>query len=76
MLNKAGNETANENNNVLIPFADLTRRRTLVIRNIRMTLSKVGSGGLILYDLATRSAARPESQSRYFEFALLIEKQL
>jgi hypothetical protein len=66
MLNRAGKDTANENSNVLIPFADLTRRRTLVIRNIRITLSNVGSGGFIPDFLATRSAARPVNQQACF----------
>ena len=41
-MNKAGSETANENNKVLIPFADFTKRRTLPTRKTRTTRSSVG----------------------------------
>lgn len=42
ILNKAGNDTARENNKVRIPFADLTKRSTLPTLNTRTTRRRVG----------------------------------
>lgn len=42
ILNKAGNDMANANNNVLIPFAPLTRRKTRPTLATRTTRNNVG----------------------------------
>lgn len=42
ILNKAGNDTARENNKVRIPFADLTKRSTLPTLKTLTTRRSVG----------------------------------
>lgn len=42
ILNKAGNDIANANNNVRIPFAPLTRRKTRPTLATRTTRNNVG----------------------------------
>ena len=50
MLNKAGMETAKENNNVLIPLADLTSLNTRPTLKTLTTLSIVGDIGNFFKD--------------------------
>src|SRR6218665_3725206 len=72
MLKRAGSDTARENNNVRMPFADFTRRRIRPTRNTRTTLNRVGETRrfAISLDIAMPTAAKQLKVSVVWEAAI------
>jgi len=66
MLKSAGIETASENSRVLMPLADLTRRRMRPIRNTRSTRSRVGDTNIFsIISFIARPATSQKVSNKY-----------